>query len=550
MSRLSIVSLRTLITMICVGLVSLALISCDDADNEISGPGGDSGFIESISLEDGGGAFDTRLAVVVHFVDSVRVASVNRSTFTLNGGLIPCSVTCDGLSARLHPEVALAADSVYTVSLSRHVCDYEWNYQEEDYLWSFRLELESDSVPPEPVRLGPLVRIGPPCETSSVYTEASIYLDSTVLPAWPIGGFDLLVQFDPTVAELIRVEPGAMLTSCGWEYFTYLSGSFGRCGGDPCPEGTVRIVAIAETNNGSAHPNCYTYGSESTSGELARLQIAVTSSDLNFDMLPIRFVWYDCGDNTLSSVSADQVYMSRMIHGYSDTLARTDIAADEPFPTWLGANSECDGESRVGPRIVDFASGGVEVPGSAISYIGDLNVNEVPYEIADAVLYSNYFVFGLSAFTLNIELQIAASDVNQDGYVLTPADLVFLISVIRGDAVPVPHLGKPFEEMVEVSLQNGYVNVRPTADIGALQVVLSGEVDPELLVQGMDMRYEFDGTNTRVLLYSMDGATIVVSGGGALPVLGVHGATSLVAIDASDADGAMMMTVLGEGSRE
>jgi hypothetical protein len=42
------------------------------------------------------------------------------------------------------------------------------------------------------------------------------------------------------------------------------------------------------------------------------------------------------------------------------------------------------------------------------------------------------------------------------------------------------------------------------AKIGAAFVVAEGEVTPELRADGMEMRYAFDGTNTRILVYSME----------------------------------------------
>jgi hypothetical protein len=57
----------------------------------------------------------------------------------------------------------------------------------------------------------------------------------------------------------------------------------------------------------------------------------------------------------------------------------------------------------------------------------------IGYEIADAVLFSNYFIRGLPVFTINQAGQVAASDVNADGLVLTVADLVYLIRAVVGD---------------------------------------------------------------------------------------------------------------------
>ena len=60
--------------------------------------------------------------------------------------------------------------------------------------------------------------------------------------------------------------------------------------------------------------------------------------------------------------------------------------------------------------------GGIDIVcADSIDDRGDINLNGVANEVADAVLLGNYFVYGLSVFTINIEGQIAASDVNADG---------------------------------------------------------------------------------------------------------------------------------------
>ncbi len=67
---------------------------------------------------------------------------------------------------------------------------------------------------------------------------------------------------------------------------------------------------------------------------------------------------------------------------------------------------------------------------------GDLNLNGIPFELADAQLFADYFEYGLSVFTIDVEAQIAASDVNMDDIVLTVADYIFLLRIIQGEADP------------------------------------------------------------------------------------------------------------------
>ena len=86
--------------------------------------------------------------------------------------------------------------------------------------------------------------------------------------------------------------------------------------------------------------------------------------------------------------------------------------------------------------IVTFVNGGVKVCSDAFCWTGDLNLNEYPYEIADVVLYANYFIYGPEVFDINYDLQLLASDVNKDGFYPSIADFVFLIRIIMEDISP------------------------------------------------------------------------------------------------------------------
>ncbi len=88
-----------------------------------------------------------------------------------------------------------------------------------------------------------------------------------------LGGFDLLIAYDQSVLNMMGAVPGQLLTNCDWEYFTYSFGPFGNCGGG-CPSGMLRVVGLAETNNGAYHPDCYLMGSI---GSIAVLNFLVSN---------------------------------------------------------------------------------------------------------------------------------------------------------------------------------------------------------------------------------------------------------------------------------
>jgi hypothetical protein len=336
--------------------------------------------------------------------------------------------------------------------------------------------------------------------------DVTISLDNSVDPGNAMGGYDFLIEYDPSVLSFNSADPGQLITDCGWEYFTYRHGASGNCGPNACPSGKLRIVAIAETNNGNNHPLCYGE-TPGASGDLAVLHFLVTNDyTIECQYVPIRFCWYDCGDNAISSRTGDTLFISRHVYDFDNPNPIEDL--DHPFPSLYGANATCDtllGDDKPDPlRCADFWNGGVDIICvDSIDARGDINLNGISNEVADAVLFSNYFVYGASVFTVNAPGQIAATDINADGTVLTVADLVYLIRIVVGDALPIP------KEVVPLAVrythdQQGVMSVKDEVQIGAAFVVVSGETTPVLLADNMELLYAYDGANTRVLVWSRE----------------------------------------------
>ena len=358
------------------------------------------------------------------------------------------------------------------------------------------------------------------------HEEVSITMLNSNYTNYPMGGFDFLIQYDASALSLATVLPGQFIHDCGWEYFTYRYGPSGNCGANACPSGIVRIVSIADMNNGANHPDCFT-NDGIVSNELAVLDFLVTDDrTMECQYVPIRWIWYDCGDNAISSVTGDTLFLSRYIWEFEALFGDPDASIDSSttFPTNFGALDECfeasgdtfdhDGDPETpeipkpGPyKLVDFINGGVDIIcADSIDAPGDINLNNVPNEIADAVLFSNYFIHGLGVFDVNVEGQIAATDVNKDGLTLSVADLVYLIRVVVGDALPYNKVTAPLE--VAYHNDNGILSVND-APIGGAYVIAAGDVVPELRATNMDMLYRFDGENTRILVWSLQGNAFI-----------------------------------------
>ncbi|SYZ74324.1 hypothetical protein TRIP_C80001 [Candidatus Zixiibacteriota bacterium] len=347
-----------------------------------------------------------------------------------------------------------------------------------------------------------------------------------------LGGFDFLVAYDNSALSPGSVLGGDLLSDCGWEYFTYRFGYDGNC--TSCPSGLIRIVGMAETNNGAYHPSCYLNGRV---GVLASIDFLVTNNrTFECQYVPVRFFWVDCGDNSISSKGGDTLWVSRDVYDFQKNLI-TDY--NSPFPTYLGAQDSClvgGGSGKPAPiRCIDFIDGGVDIVcADSIDLRGDINLNGVANEIGDAVVFTNYFIYGLSAFVVNIEGQIAATDVNADGMSLSVADLVYLIRVIIGDAQPAakPNPGA----YARIYTDDDLVKVETNSPLGAVLLIFDGDACPVLTeaAQGMEIKSNYENGITRVLLYSMTKGLAINSG----DILKISRSAKLVSADAADYLGA------------
>ncbi len=325
-------------------------------------------------------------------------------------------------------------------------------------------------------------------------------------------GFDFLIAYDNTALSFVSAIEGDIYTECGWEYFNYRYGANGNCG-NACPKGLLRVIGLAETNNGPNHPRCNKLSE--LPGDLFCLDFLVTN-DRTFECqyAPVRFYWNDCGDNSIAYNPSDDPTgfvqaqaISREIHefdGFTGNIANGNTG----FPTYYGAQNTClagGGDGKPAPiRFLDLINGGVDIACvDSIDDRGDVNLNGVSNEVADAVLFTNYFVYGMGVFTVNAAGQIAATDVNVDGLVLSVADLVYLIRIVVGDAQPYPKPA-PVESVLKISAK-GILSIEDV-QVGAASIVLAGNVEPTLLANGMKLEYAYDETNnvTRTLIYSME----------------------------------------------
>jgi len=169
----------------------------------------------------------------------------------------------------------------------------------------------------------------------------------------PIGGVDIKIGFDSPALEILEIIPGEIPDSCGWKFFNSRDVSFKTSA--EAPIGVWQILAMAEFGGDTVSAVCYGFDRKAS---IAKLVIHVDSSQIDLEtdsMLQIFFYWEDCGDNTVTNISGDSLYLSAELNDKR--------SAPSALPSRIGAPASCiNPKAQNKPvRGVVFESGGVVV---------------------------------------------------------------------------------------------------------------------------------------------------------------------------------------------
>jgi len=153
------------------------------------------------------------------------------------------------------------------------------------------------------------------------------------------------------------------------------------------------------------------------------------------------------------------------------------------------------------PRLESPTDSGVRpIPRHRYQPAGDMDLDGKQWQASDETLLHDYFLHGLKVFKINVDGQVAASDVNGDGNCLAVEDLVFLQNILRGTA-------GEYLDLTPVRL--AYVNNHDTLMIeravGGLYMEVQGEAAPVLLSPVMSLEYAVDSGITHILVMSESG---------------------------------------------
>jgi len=319
----------------------------------------------------------------------------------------------------------------------------------------------------------------------------------------PLRSFDFKVVYDASVIAAIRATPGDFLTECGWENLGYSFGPFEpRVPGEP--SGQMRVRGSADGAYGTA-PTCFL--PENLPATLFTIDFFVTD-DRTYECtaIPVRFYWHDCRDNLMRPPVTNFTFLSNDVYDLDGSL----LPRIDTLPFYFGAPDEClsDSARLQTRRLIDFQNGYLDIIcADSIDDRGDININGVAYEVADVVLFTNYFVYGAAVFTTDFVRQAEASDVNGDGLALTVEDLQWMIQVIDGNVGwSDPYDTTSPNEAIFRQAGDGSVEVLTPDTLGATWFEFEGYVEPIVAASGMEMGWAYDGTaKTRVLVYSLEG---------------------------------------------
>jgi hypothetical protein len=181
-----------------------------------------------------------------------------------------------------------------------------------------------------------------------------------------------------------------------------------------------------------------------------------------------------------------------------------------------------------------------------VDYRGDINFNGIPFEIADLMLFYQYFLHGTGVFIISEVNQTIMSDVNYDQKYLTAEDLVVEALVVRGEGDPnIYHQPSPNPARFYFGGAGGReLFLSSEDDLGFVFLEVQGEVTPTITATSDNgLAYHYNGTNTRIYLtkdYLSQSSDAIRSGG----LMSFGSEVNILTIAAATVDGRAVTEVM------
>ena len=253
----------------------------------------------------------------------------------------------------------------------------------------------------------------------------------------------------------------------------------------------------------------------------------------------LRFYWSDCNSNL--------IYFS-----HDDKPARIGLVRDADSHTipnglsqqWFGPSSGCESlfASPEDVPPITLINGVETIWADTLGGIrGNINMNDNAYEIADAVMFTNYFIVGEAAFGAHADSSILASDVNANSIPLELADMVYLIRIIIGDAYPFTYLDPSTSQCTITTTRSGETYMATYScpeDLGAvlLRYRITGAWGMTALDNDFDLISIVDDSVLSILVYNIGGERLP-AGQGAIARFVINGTAELISAEVSSYEG-------------
>jgi len=211
---------------------------------------------------------------------------------------------------------------------------------------------------------------------------------------------------------------------------------------------------------------------------------------------------------------------------------------------------DSDGDP-VGWENTTFTDGSVFVK-QMETLIGDINLNDVAFEVADLVYFQNYFI-NPSEYPLDGE-RWANSDINQDNRPGTVGDLVLLVEIV-GEGSSGKILLDDTEGTVSIGVQSiesaSKYTMESTRSLGAVFMEFETNSEPVYDIgsnsEHAEILSHFDGTTARLLILSDRQNGLRFDSGSPVTVFSESsGGVDLSGIEISDLNGNLLTAEFGK----
>ncbi|HEX2897086.1 MAG TPA: hypothetical protein VHP63_03445, partial [candidate division Zixibacteria bacterium] len=267
--------------------------------------------------------------------------------------------------------------------------------------------------------------------------------------------------------------------------------------------GTIRISATVKGNNSGV----LNFLDDAKELEIFRMKFMITN-DRTFEgrTYPVHFVWNECWDNTISVDLPETGPGNETLYADSVLFENSQLVRQIELPATANFSESCfSGDNRSQKRVIDFHHGYINLCCYHMEdFSGDINLNGISNEVSDLLLFQDYFLDGISVFTVNPAGQIANTDVNYDNLTLKLEDLVHLNAIVKGDAIPF----KKTQPLINGTMINdtnlNRVYMKADSAVYAVWIQLDGNVVLEPRIWSELFRFNHVDSVTDVLLFGIN----------------------------------------------